>query len=279
MILTLDASQIEKLAPMPASLAPLASLMNQEDAPLDEMVRLIELDEVLTVNVLKAANSVGSRAHAKIGTVRDAVVGLGPAEIFNLAVGRQIAGPMIHSCPGYELTEHELWCHSVAAAMAAKQMESFATKPVPKLAFTAALMHDVGKILLGRLHGHDKLEEIRKLVEMERLNYLEAEKRVMGTDHAIIGGEIARHWNFPKALVRAIRDHHNPDVRPNPLLDVVHLANAAAKLVGVGLGIEEMNMHVSKKAPRRMGITFENFKTICTMVRTDLAEAERRFMA
>jgi putative nucleotidyltransferase with HDIG domain len=278
MTITIDASQIDKLAPMPASVVQLAVLMHDQDVSIAEVARVIEFDEALTANILKIANSVWSRARAEIRTVKEAVMRLGTAQILKISVGRQIAGPMNQTCPGYELAEHELWQHSVASALAAEHMESITSTAVPKFAFTAALMHDIGKLLLGRELGHESLLEIRKLEETEGLTYLEAERKVMGVDHAEVGGEIAKYWNFPEPLVLAIQHHHDPDVKDDPILDVVHLANAAAKLVGTGLGTEEMNMHVSMEAPRRLGLSEMDYETLCANVRVDLGEAEKMFM-
>jgi putative nucleotidyltransferase with HDIG domain len=238
---------------------------------------LIELDQALTANVLRMANSVMGSARTQIETVKDAVVRLGTAQIFKLAVGSQVAGPMSTACPGYELAEHELWRHSVAAALAAEYLSEITPQPIPKLAFTSALLHDIGKLLLGRDLGGEVLENILSIMHQEHITFLEAEHRVLGTDHAEVGGEIARHWAFPEPLIEAITFHHDPDQQPSLLLDAVHLSNAVAKFIGVGLGREQMNMDVSSETPKRMGLSIPQLETLCARVRIDLARAEEQY--
>ena len=61
-------------------------------------------------------------------------------------------------------------------------------------------------------------------------------------------------------------------------MDSVHIANTVAKVIGVGLGSEQMNLKVSVEAPQRLGMDFKNLESLCATVRDELANAERLFM-
>jgi putative nucleotidyltransferase with HDIG domain len=182
---------------------------------------------------------------------------------------------MRKSCTGYNLSENELWRHSVAAALASEHLQKFTSVPIPPSAFSAALMHDIGKLVLGRHLGHETLRtSILELMEKKNYTYLDAEREILKTDHAEVGAAIAREWNLPEVLENAIGGHHTPDLRPNPTLDVVHVANAVAKLAGQGLGIEEMNMQVSPNAAERLGIHAEQIQALCALVKVELENTE-----
>jgi putative nucleotidyltransferase with HDIG domain len=181
---------------------------------------------------------------------------------------------MCRPCAGYDLGENELWNHSVAAALAAERLSRYAMRPIPGAAFTAALVHDVGKLVLDRHLDAATADRIWRLTREESLAYVDAERRVLGTDHAEIGGQIARHWNFPEALVQAIERHHDPDPVNDPILDAVHIANAVARLVGVGLGSEQMSMVASTAAAERLGLTATRLEGLCATVGAELAEAD-----
>ena len=112
------------------------------------------------------------------------------------------------------------------------------------------------------------------LMESSGMLYIDAEGEVLGTDHAEVGGELARHWLFPTALVEAIERHHSPDHNPNPPLDAVHVANLVVKTIGVGLGTEQMQLHASEDAPRRLGLTLRDFAALCVDTLADLGAAE-----
>jgi len=273
------ASDIEGLAPMPASVAQMAAIMRDEaNADVGEIARIVELDEALSANVLRLANSAMRGGRTEIQCIRDAVVRIGTAQILKLSVGQRIAGPMQHKCSGYELAEHELWRHSVAAALAAENLGRFSSETIPKFSFTAALMHDIGKLLLGRNMGHELVDEIQQVIGDKKINYIEAERLTLGTDHAEVGGAIARFWKFPEELITAIELHHDPDVKPDPLMDAVHLANIVAKLIGVGLGSEQLHMAASCEAPKRLGLSAPDLQTLCVIVKERLAEEEKLYL-
>lgn len=190
--ITLDPKEIKNLAPMPATVIRLASMIADPDASLDAIADIIEYDQAITTNVLRLSNSLLGKAVAQIHTVKDAVVRLGGPQVIKLVVGKQVYGPLKTECPGYELGEHELWRHSVAAALATEHMAQFLSQKIPNFAFIAALIHDIGKLLLGRQIERKHLEEIRNMVLKEKVAYVQAEKEVLGTDHAEAGGAIAR---------------------------------------------------------------------------------------
>ena len=270
----IDIQEIEDLHPMSPSVAQLASALAEEDVGLNEVVRLIELDGALTANVLRLANSAWSGSTEPIHTVQQAAVRVGANRILQLVVACELSGLMQEPCEGYELGEWELWRHSIATALAAELLSKMASEQVPGLTFTAALIHDIGKLLLTRYLVPEAVAGIRGLMESDGTLYIDAERQVLGTDHAEVGGEVARHWCFPDALVEAIERHHSPDDDPNPLLDAVHVANLVAKTIGMGLGTEQMQLHASEDAPHRLGLSLRDFAALCVDTLADLGAAE-----
>ncbi len=271
-------SEIESLTPMPMSVVQLTVLASNDRSSMDEMAQIIEFDEALTANLLRLANSVWGRSMAPILTVKDAVVRLGTAQILKFCVGRQIAAPMSQPIPGYELAEHELWRHSVASALAAEQLNTFLYDPVPRLAFTAALMHDIGKLLLGRYMEPNILNNIRCLMMEENISFKIAEHRLMGTNHAEVGGVMARHWKFPKQLIDAIELHHDPDRQPDALVDIVHLSNMVGHRVASGSVPQQRDMTTSTNAAKRLVISPADLDTASEKTLLDLDAAEKFFM-
>ncbi len=269
----LDYAGIGNLMPMPGSLPHLSRLAAAPDDSLKDIVRVIELDTGLTANILRWSNSAWSGAQTPIATVKQAVVRLGINQILKLVVGQQIAGPMRGVHDGYELEEKQLWAHSVAAALTVEELAVIYPRPLPPLAFTAALMHDLGKVFLNQYVDEDKRRQIHVLMEKEGLNGLAAEKAVLGTEHASVGADIAAHWNFPEPLVMTIRHHHDDDCPPDSLLASVRLANAVAKLLGIGLGIEQMHLEMNSNCLDYFGLTSMDLENLCAVVMGRLQES------
>jgi putative nucleotidyltransferase with HDIG domain len=274
MITSVNTIEIQQLAPMPASVARLALLVADPKSEINEIARVIEFDEALTANVLKVANSVQSASITPITTIREAIIRLGAGQILKIAVGRQTNSSLSQSFPEYQLEEHELWRHSVASALAAENISAFSSVKIPGVAFTAALLHDIGKLLIRRHLNSDVLQTIQILINERDLTWFEAEYRVLGTTHAEVGGTIARYWKFPDELIYAIENHHNPDLKTSEIYDTVHIANTVAKTIGVGLGVEQMNLYASTEAAKRLGLSPADFEALCAKVKDELASAE-----
>jgi putative nucleotidyltransferase with HDIG domain len=269
---------IERLDPVSATVPRLAKVVAEESSSVDDICRVIEYDPALTANAIKLANSAYFASPAPVQTVREAIHKIGAGRILQHAVGNEIGPRFLVAVPAYELDELELWQHSIAAATAASLLPRFAKVAIPPVAFTAALLHDFGKLIIARHLDIDSRSEIKQAVA-EGMTYVRAERFVLGFDHAQIGGLVARRWRFPDELANAIAWHHHPhrDNLNNPALDAVHIANAVAKTIGLGLGVEGMNMKVDTHAARALGLTMESIETLCAQTMLELPKTFELF--
>jgi len=260
--------EIETLKPISASIPRLAAAVSDPNANLATIVRTIEYDPVLTANALRLANSAYYAPASGISTVREAVERLGAGRILQFAAGQFAKQQMSRKNSGYELAENELWRHSVASATAVDQMARVSAVRVPAAAFSAALLHDVGKLVLGRIIEEDLRERIFSTIERKHLSYVEAELEVLGVDHAQVGGSIARRWSFPHSLADAIRWHHSPEYATSSDLaaNAVHVGNAVAKILGIGMGTEQMNAVARATAARNLGLNSRKLESLCAAV-------------
>jgi putative nucleotidyltransferase with HDIG domain len=242
------------LDPLPATVARLASLVVRPDWSLNEAAHLVEFDPALTGRLLRLANSAAMAGLSPVNTARDAImrVGIGPALAFAAASG--LRKQLRRALPEYGLTDGQLWRHSVASALAVEPIARRSKTPVPPECFTAALLHDIGKIVLARFLSPD---ELRWLADARDLggSSLQAETEVLGVNHAELGGEIAGHWKLPERLVRGVTFHHTPDEGNDVVCDVVYLANVAAKRIGEGVVRAPDEVVASEATLARLGMT------------------------
>ena len=264
---------IRRLPVPPASLSRLSRIVAEGEIDVREVTRLIELDPSLTAHVLRWANSAWSSGHRAIGTVRQAVIRLGTATIFQLAAGRLVRGGMSGAFPHFGLQARELWHHSIAAALVAERIARRSPVPIPGVAFTAALVHDIGKLVLHPSVTPEEAEAIARALTGPDAEYLAVESRVLGVNHAEAGVEVGRYWKFPDSILRAVAGHHDPDRSPDPVVDAVHLANTAAKLMGVGLGREQLFLRASPDACARLRVTAHMLESLCADAAGDLEQA------
>ena len=201
------ASQLE---PLPTSATRLAALVCAGAPELGQVVEIVQFDEALTASLLRSANSSWSASRSEITTVRDAVIRLGASPVLALTLGMNVRRHLGDPLPQYGLSEGELWRHSVAASLAAELLAPRAAHRPPPEAATAALLHDVGKLVMARFLDPHLLDELHELEEHGRRRRIDAEATVLGIDHAELGGLIARSWALPESLVRGIREHGRP---------------------------------------------------------------------
>jgi putative nucleotidyltransferase with HDIG domain len=272
-------SELANLKPLPLSAVRLAELANNKNAEIEEFTRVIKYDQALTAQVLSWANSAWSQSQSNIMDLQAAIVRIGTGNLVKMVLSHHLMDPLSKSCPGYQLMENELWQHSVGAALVVEHLPHFVKPPVPAAAFAAALMHDLGKLILGRHLGHEAIgQKITNKMLNENISYIAAEREILGTDHAEVGAAIAETWKLPEVLIKAIANHHQPELAPEPVTDIVHVANAISKLIGLGLGIEGMNMEVSSKAALRIGLMSDQIQAICALVKNDLDSTQSLFL-
>jgi HD-like signal output (HDOD) protein len=260
----------ESLDPVPASVSRLVSLIAGDRWAFADVERVIAQDQALTGRVLQIANSAWSGSLTRIGTVRDAIIRIGVGPIVSMAVGTCIAPVFRRALPEYGLSEGELWRHSLAASLAAETLAVMSPSDVPAESVTAALLHDVGKLVLARFLTPDLLEGLARVRAEGERPALQAEVDVLGVHHGQLGGLIARHWCLPDRLAEAISHHHAPDRVGDMVCDVVSLANSAAKVV---IGRPEADPAEHTPCPNacaRLGLAPGMFDRLCGHVASTL---------
>jgi putative nucleotidyltransferase with HDIG domain len=174
-----------------------------------KVVSLIEKDPGLATFVLKVANSPFYGLPRKISSVHDAVLLMGVSTIKTVIVAYW--GSQIVQSEGKETLNHLTWTSSFAKQLA-KKIESFVSVSYFELS-TAALLHDVGKVILKNLFKKkwaSFIEARSSFSPCSNEKVLSLERTFFGMDHAEVGARVAELWSFPEFLVEAIKAHHDP---------------------------------------------------------------------
>ena len=248
---------LARLADVPAPAAAgtdLIAILQCPDYPTDEVVRRIEVDAGLTAGVLRAANSAMLGGRRAVVSVRDAVLRLGARRVCELAVAGTLQGHLRPSVPGYDLPAGALWLHSAATAVSAERLAAHARIPAPPYLFTAALLHDIGSIVLGAFVENES-SRLLALAFAGRTSFDEAEAEVLGIDHAEVGAMLLEQWNLSPDIVEVVRWHHAPERSGKPATFLVHIADMIAMTCGFGGGADGVNyrLHAGESAPFPLG--------------------------
>lgn len=195
-----------ELAAMPATSARLMQLLEEPDAPVDEMVSIIEKDPGLTANLLKLSNSAYYGLRREVGSVREALVLMGNRTVVTLAFAASMGRLLQVPVTAYRLPRGQLWRHALATGLlAARLAPADSDTALRNRVFTAGVVHDIGKLLLDK-PLREKLEQLPPDLDYDGL--VAAERKLLGFDHAEAGAALAEAWNFPEDLVAVIATHH-----------------------------------------------------------------------
>lgn len=250
-----------QLEPLPATLSRLASL-DSNACDLADVASAIRLDPVLTLQLLKTANSAFSASGTEVSTVDEAVMRLGIGLIISMSFALSVGKTMSSSVPAYGLAAGDLWRHSAAAAVSAEILSRMAPRTVPPATITAALLHDTGKLLLARGTTCDELEFVSRARIEAGLTLEEAEMEIMAMSHPEISYIVTQHWGLPERMCRAIMYHADPDQWDDTMCDAVHVADLAARAIEAVERGEPVEIP-ALRVIQRLGLVAFDFKEFC----------------
>ena len=233
-------SRIGDLAPLPAAAQKILALTQNPDVSLDELREAIQSDPVLVARLLRRLNSPYYSLSQKVVDLKTAVTLLGTREIRNLALTVFVSRYYENSASHGTYSRENLWSHCVGVGAAARLVARVCGRGVPEEAFIAGLLHDLGLILLDqslRKHFHSVIESIDAATPTHIV-----ETRLLTFDHAVLGGFVARKWNFPEPVVAAITFHHQPWCYTGPHKDLVNVV-AVANYLCSRAGLTSLGVH------------------------------------
>jgi len=273
------AKAIEALEPLPATAGRLASLLARNDWELAQVEEAIALDQALTPRLLALANSALMARGREIATVREAVVRLGAQHVVQVAMSVGLRKRFAVALPSYGLSHGQLWNHGVAAALAAQLLADRRRGAVPPEAFTASLMHDVGKLVLDRFLDDEQVASLQKTQECGA-TLRTAELQHLGIEHSEVGAAVLAHWKLPERLRVAVQHHHTPAETDDPLASAVHVADvvghrAVAAVIGV-LG-NEADIQPDPVALDRLALNDDDLGDLVVAVGNELMDVLRRY--
>jgi putative nucleotidyltransferase with HDIG domain len=260
--LKLILDDVKSFPSMPAAALKLLTLLKDENTSNAQIEQILRYEPGLTANILKLTNSAFFGLPTKIGSIRQAILMIGWKKLTQIVLASCVSAIIDKPVQGYDLSAGDLWRHSVAVSVASETLAKELKLPVSEEVFTAALLHDVGKMVLGRYVKEDIA--VIDGEEMQDVPFEQVERSMFGIDHAEIGANILRRWSFPPAMISAVRWHHEPDSapKPGPMIDVVHVADVLCLMSGIGVGREGLQYRPSPTACERIGLTEEHLERV-----------------
>ncbi len=236
------------LPTLPGVIAKLASLAEDNKASVNEMARVVSSDQVLSAKVLRLVNSPFYGFSGRVSTISNALILLGVNVVKSLALSSSIFEMM-------EKTTVGLWEHSLGAGVAANIIARKLELPDIEEISTAALLHDIGKVII-KIKLESDYDHLIALIKEKDMSMLEAEKELLDADHAEIGEWLARSWFLPEKLIEPIAFHHEVELASTQPVKtaVVHLADVMVKASGFGFSGDDYVPRIQAVAWKKLGL-------------------------
>jgi len=249
---------IAHLPSLPAVVHQLLATIENEQADVADLAKKIGQDQALVAKVLRVANSSFYGMQGKVASIQDAMVVIGFRNVRTLVLAAALTGGFPKSHRAW-FDEQVFWKHSLAVALAAKALASSAGLN-PDHAFTAGLLHDIGRLVLVTCFP----DHYRTVVENRAVSdaFLVARERdVLGFDHTEVGAALAKRWKFSQEIGEAVRAHHQP-WRPDtlPLVALIHVADVTAHALDLAGETDAVVPPLDSAAWNRVGIGWGDYK-------------------
>ncbi len=226
---------------LPAVAVKLLEITEDEFSSVKDVARLIESDPSLTAKTLKMANSGVYSRSGNIGTIPDAVRFIGFNAVKSTVLTLSIMGLFDRKKASGGFDPNAFWLHSLACGVCCRDVSGQIGSAVSLVeeSFVCGMLHDMGKILLSQ-YLPEEWERVIRLADGRKVTVAEAERAVLGVDHAAVGGELLRKWKIPEHICTAVSLHHRDpaEIRGGDpaarLTAIVGLSNAVAHVQKVG---------------------------------------------
>ena len=234
---------IDNLQPIPQTALKILRMFNQDSYSIDDITQELSQDQVLSARTLQMCNTVLFSGTIKIDSLKDAVMMLGKERLAKSVITTALESYFKQSGPsGYSLCKGGLFFHAVGVACLAERLAKEAGVAHTWRAYTAGLLHDIGKVVLDQ-HISDRLPFFFRSLGDQKQSIIQAEEKVLGFNHCRAGVILAEKWGFSDALTEVIRCHHTPEDAKahSQLVEIVYLADRVMENFFTGFDIDNID--------------------------------------
>jgi putative nucleotidyltransferase with HDIG domain len=225
-------SNVDNLVPRPDIALDVLNMAHDQNCSIPAMAQKIETDPSLTANMLRVANSAYFGHMREITSVKDMIIRLGLESVKLIAITSASVGLMKSPQEAYNMEPGSLWYHSHATATLASIIAEYAKVEESSPIYTAALLHDIGKILLNRPL---QLESCNRDTPRKFTNFIELEEYMLQTNHARVGMALLKKWGLPDNIAVPVGAHHSITPPETEVMNckIVYLANFLVESIGI----------------------------------------------
>ena len=233
---------IEELLPIPQTALKIIRMINDDSYSFQEVSKEILQDQVLSARIIRISNSVSVNPGMKVGSIEKALLRIGDKNLVLMALSLSLHDFISHAKQGYSLCKGGIFHHSLWTADVSGKLAELTGKAHPDQAYTAGLLHDIGKVILDQ-YMHSAYPLFYRQLQIQGNDLAAAEKTLLGIAHTEAGYLLACRWGMPEFLSEAILHHHEPDKANGNgyLAHLVHVADLLSFRFTLGHSVDNMD--------------------------------------
>ena len=250
---------------LPGIGAALREIMAESETTAGDIAQLVSKDPALSANFLKLVNAPFYGFPGRIASIQHAMMLAGSNVVEAVASNTTVCNVAGAQGAG-------LWQHCLGVALTSRLLAERLKVPDVDEVMAAGLLHDLGKVVLHALFA-DEAERVYRLAAEREMLIVEAERELLGVDHAEIGRWVAESWNFPAGLKSPIAYHHDPALSKNGTMKtaIVHFADILVRSLDFGNAGDNRVPCLHKEAWNMLGLSEENLREVVDDVDNELS--------
>ena len=266
-----------ELASMPEIIVRLNQIVDDPYSTAKDVSDVISGDPALTTRLLRIVNSPFYGFPSQIDTISLAVTIVGTQQLRLLALASSTIRQFANLSNQF-VTMETFWRHSFSTAIVARTLAKLSKEHGSEQYFIAGLLHDIGSLIIYSTIPTLAKEAITH-AKHKNIAVYQAERAIIGFDHAMVGSAVLNHWNLPEALVEAVSCHHDlGDLKIAPKQKAVtHLANIIANAINPSLLIYRQTLEPDPRAWELAGMESDNIDESLDDIETEINEAISAF--
>ena len=271
-------NEVQKLPTLPAVANKVTKLLKDPTCTAIRVSEVIDKDPSLTIRVLRLVNSAFYSMRSEITNVRHAVALLGFKTISQMVITISVFD-VFKGGYGREFDRVGFWKHSIGCAVISQKIAQLTNYAGVDDCFTAGLLHDIGKVVVDQ-YLHEEMERVIQLTQEREISFADAEKEIMGVNHADIGGQVMENWRIPTPIVVAVKYHHhileegeNRENAHDPIVDIVRLSDIICKREKIGYTGDSIMPEISEGLHSRLNTNQEAIDQLIESSRDEIEKA------
>lgn len=249
--------------PIPQIAIKVVRMIYSNNYNMRDIAREVKQDQVISAKILKICNSAYISPKSKTSSIDQALVILGEKKILRLVVSKSVELYYQDFEHGYSLCRGGLYHHALGTAFVAEKLAHFTGKVSPDVAYTAGLLHDIGKVVLDQYVAQAYPFFYRRMYTDEK-SLVEVEREVMGVTHPEVGKRLAELWALPDSLNEVIAYHHTPEDSDeySELTHLIYLSNLLMSRFQVGYELSRVETDKLAETFEALGIEPSRFNEV-----------------